>query len=100
MIDLVVERALRLLAKDAGVSRGELIEAIVCDWLLENKVLSPEWAAPKAGRAFQWPFVGADPQRTRGQRARPAGARSRSSSIAQPLSGQPPKRSPQDPQSR
>ena len=32
MIDLTVEHALRQLAQEAGVSRAEMIEAIVRDW--------------------------------------------------------------------
>ena len=47
MIDLTVEHALRQLAQEAGVSRAEMIEAIVRDWLIENKILKLSGAAPQ-----------------------------------------------------
>ena len=42
MIDLALERAVRELARNAGVSREELLQAIVRDWLIENQVLRPK----------------------------------------------------------
>lgn len=39
--DLAVERAVRQLARDAGISREELLDAIVRDWLIEHRCIEP-----------------------------------------------------------
>ena len=45
MIDLAVERAVRELARNAVIKREDLIQAVVRDWLVENRALKPDGQA-------------------------------------------------------